>query len=149
MAQVEKLCTHPGCTKPLFVAKHGLCQAHYHRMRRGKDMDKPQRIYGTPRERFVQYFEYDPSGCWVWTGGKNEMGYGAFNANGFVMAAHRFAYREFIGPLPDHTTYEGHTRLVVDHLCGRRDCVNPLHLELVTHATNIRRAYAQKQGESR
>lgn len=36
------------------------------------------------------------------------------------------------GPVPDG--------LELDHLCRQRDCVNPAHLEPVTHAENMRRS---------
>lgn len=35
--------------------------------------------------------------------------------------------------------------LVLDHLCRQRRCVNPVHLELVTTAENLRRGVGQKQ----
>jgi hypothetical protein len=47
------------------------------------------------------------------------------------MGAHRFAYLEFVGPIPDG--------LVLDHLCRNKKCVNPDHLEPVTNAENLRR----------
>lgn len=46
--------------------------------------------------------------------------------------AHRVAYETFVGPIP--------TDLELDHLCRVRRCVNPEHLEPVTHQENIRRA---------
>ena len=45
--------------------------------------------------------------------------------------AHRVAYELFVGPIPDG--------LELDHLCRRRNCINPDHLEAVTHAENIAR----------
>ena len=71
--------------------------------------------------------------CWVWTGSINRDGYGTLGAGpGESRLAHRRVYEALIGPIPD--------RLELDHLCRVRHCVNPDHLEPVTHAENMRRA---------
>lgn len=64
-------------------------------------------------------------GCWQWPG-TDEATYGAF-----TMYAHRWTYEEMVGPIPDG--------LQIDHLCRNKGCVNPEHLEPVTHAENQRR----------
>ena len=48
-----------------------------------------------------------------------------------VQLAHRVAWEDARGPIPDGLT--------IDHLCRVRNCVNVEHLELVTIAENNRR----------
>lgn len=51
--------------------------------------------------------------------------------NAYGYGNHRLVYRKAKGPIPDG--------LEIDHLCGRRDCIQIEHMELVTHAENMRR----------
>lgn len=69
--------------------------------------------------------------CWLWRGGISSSGYGHLVRNGVNYMAHRYAYEQVVGPIP-----EG---LVLDHLCRVPPCVNPAHLEPVTNAENLRR----------
>lgn len=74
--------------------------------------------------------------CWEWQGGLSPYGYGRYcigdsRKPGCHVQAHRFAYEDKVGPIP-----EG---LVLDHLCANQRCVNPSHLEPVTFQENIRR----------
>jgi hypothetical protein len=72
--------------------------------------------------------------CWLWEGSKNREGYGLLrrvNETPRVKLAHRLAYEELIGPIPDG--------LVIDHLCRVTNCVNPAHMEPVTDRVNIMR----------
>lgn len=82
-----------------------------------------------PRDRFWAKVDiyFGLNGCWLWTGYVNLAGYGRFDGR----LAHRFAYEDMIGPVPDG--------LDIDHLCRVRNCVNPAHLEPVTRAENLRR----------
>lgn len=80
-------------------------------------------------------FKYvDASGdCWEWTATRSEGGYGRYNHEGRLQAAHRVVWELLVGPIP-----KGHT---LDHLCRNRGCVNPDHLEPVTMRENTLRGY--------
>ena len=82
-------------------------------------------------ERFERRVEPLASGCWRWNGGHHGTGYAAMAVDGVMQGAHRIGYQLYRGPIP-----EG---LVLDHLCRNRWCVNPDHLEIVTHRENLRR----------
>lgn len=83
----------------------------------------------------------DASGdCWEWTGPRTPTGYGRCYFRGNQVGAHRVAIELLVGPIPSH--------LEVDHLCRNRSCVNPDHLELVTHRENLRRSPALAVGKS-
>ncbi|KKM90751.1 hypothetical protein LCGC14_1235400 [marine sediment metagenome] len=69
--------------------------------------------------------------CWLWEGTPHGGGYGIFINGGQRSLAHRFSYELKYGPIP-----EG---LEPDHLCRNSSCVNPLHLEAVTHRENCLR----------
>jgi hypothetical protein len=69
--------------------------------------------------------------CIVWQGAQNTKGYGCFAVDRVAQLAHRLAWEDVYGPIPEDMT--------IDHLCRVRTCVNVAHLELVTIAENNRR----------
>lgn len=83
-------------------------------------------------ERFAASFIQIPSGCWVWTRTIGHYDYALFYAQKRVVYGHRFIYELIYGELPLEL-------LVIDHLCRETRCVNPAHLEAVTHQENTRR----------
>lgn len=82
----------------------------------------------------------DVETCWVWMGALGGHGYGHFNPPHDQVPAHRWSYASLVGDIPDG--------LVLDHLCCNKRCVNPWHLDPVTHQVNIRRALASDFSES-
>lgn len=85
-------------------------------------------------ERFMRYVDKLPNGCWYWCGarsrgGGNRKWYGSFSVGGNVVRAHRFASEVLAGD----ACPSGHHR---DHTCFFSMCVNPEHIEVVSHEEN-------------
>lgn len=60
--------------------------------------------------------------CWLWTGTRNNSGYGLFSMKGQNYLAHRIAYFIEYGVDPGNR--------YVRHTCKVKLCVNPAHLFL-------------------
>jgi hypothetical protein len=100
----------------------------------GTPVIHPEPIYpsckmdNTLPEVFLRKVHIDKeTGCYVWTASKCR-GYGVFPVFGRMVRAHRFAWEFYHGPIAP--------KLMADHICRNRACVNIEHLRLVTHATN-------------
>ena len=81
--------------------------------------------------RFWARVYADSSGCWLWMGPTTDQGYGQYSMAGRTGRVHRFSYISLVGAIPPS--------LQIDHLCRRRHCVNPRHLEPVSRRENILR----------
>lgn len=79
--------------------------------------------------------------CWPWLAAVDTHGYGRFKL-GTNRKAHRVSYEMAVGPIPPGMT--------IDHLCERKDCVNPAHLEPVPeHVNRTRWMTAERVEEAR
>jgi hypothetical protein len=99
-------------------------------------------------ERFARNIQCDPSGCWLWVGTLDRLGYGRFGMNGKQPGAHRIAWLLHHGEIP--------SGLGVCHRCDIPRCVNPDHLFLGTQKDNLRDCsrkgrtpLGEKQGRSK
>ena len=94
-------------------------------IKKGKSGRKPIPIMA----RIARKIEIIPSGCWIWKGGKNNIGYGLIRHGDKkrMITVHRAAYIETHGPVPDGQ--------VVMHTCPDKKnylCCNPDHLTVGT-----------------
>lgn len=73
-------------------------------------------------------------GCWIWNGPTSGSGrgggYARMSLNGRTVAVHKVVFTHFFGYIPGNRQ--------VDHICNNRNCVNPLHLQLVSHKRNCK-----------
>lgn len=76
------------------------------------------------------------SGCWNWTGKPGTDGYGDVKFAERMFKSHILYYILAKGDVP--------VGCELDHLCSNRRCVNPDHMEPVTHLENVRRGKATK-----
>lgn len=87
--------------------------------------------------RILQKVDFEPScGCWLWTGGQGNGGYGLMRYEGRLVVAHRAVYMVLRGPIPP--------RLYLLHRCDTPQCVNPDHLTPGTQKENV--ADAKRKG---
>lgn len=83
------------------------------------------------RDRFWAKVKFRQHGCWDWTSNISPKGYPTMHLNKVPTYAHRIAYTDTHGPIP--------CGMELDHLCRNTQCVNPAHLEAVTHKENCLR----------
>lgn len=105
-----------------------------------EDSQMPPGDGKTVQQRFSKRYVVDSvTGCWNWTAGKKQRGYGSIwipegqagGKKGKCVQAHILSYVWKYGPVPKG--------LELDHTCRNRSCVNPDHLEAVTHKVNCLR----------
>ena len=90
--------------------------------------------------RFERSYIPEPnSGCWLWTEGLDNKGYGRITHEGKMPLAHRISWK----------LYRGGTYKFVLHHCDTPCCVNPDHLYAGTQQDNMRDRSVRKRGADR
>ncbi len=147
---MRTVCQLPDCDKAEHARRY--CKTHYRRFMRHGD---PYRVIhpresthqqprSTNEERFWALVDKgEGAGCWLWRGAISSTGYGSFRKRidrGIVKTvnSHTFAYQALVGEVPAGKE--------LDHLCRVRACVNPAHLEAVTHRVNAVRGFIARNG---
>lgn len=134
------VCFTLGCESTAIA--RGLCQRCWQRWRRSHDPSIDTTGLITQESRF--WSRVDRRGehvCWVWQGSLHD-GYGYVHLKGFPAGAHRVSWLLLKGSLPVPP-------LELDHICRNRACVNPNHLEPVTHRVNVLRGEGVAAQKSR
>ncbi len=79
--------------------------------------------------------------CWLWTGAKNDMGYGYIRLDGRSVRAHRVSYELYVGKISKTKQ--------INHKCHVRNCVKPTHLYAGTSSQNMIDMFESGRGETR
>lgn len=128
MAGTKRTCIIDGCDNPLKA--RGWCNKHYRRFLKSGSPLTAKR-YRDPVENIAAHTERRGE-CLIWTGTKNQKGYGRLKIDSVLYSAHRIVWEMSHGEIPED--------MQIDHSCWNRDCVNVDHLRLATRSENKRNA---------
>ena len=141
------VCTVGACSQK-HLAK-GLCRHHYNKFYKYGDANfvSQKRNSITTRSEYATWFWKNTEkqgACLLWLRCLLNTGYGEVNFNykqrnekKTKQLAHRVAFNLAFGYFP----------IEIDHVCRNRACVNPLHLDDVSHQENMLRAVPHRQAK--
>lgn len=77
--------------------------------------------------------------CLIWQGSARRNRYGVVVFKGRQRSVHAVVYHLLN---PDRFSFQ--VGMEIDHICNRRECVNPAHLEVVSHEENMARGLQRR-----
>ena len=134
-------CSVGGCARP--VKCRAMCPMHYSRWRVHGSVDGTGRArYSDPEDSFTARTARGEGGCLLWTGAKDEHGYGLIFVGAKMVRVHRYSWARANGA-------EVPRLMPVHHKCAVRLCVEPDHLQMVEPHENLaemleRRSYDER-----
>ena len=96
-------------------------------MTKGLDIIRPRGCSLSEALDFYSISEPN-SGCLLWAGYADTLGYGKLKVKNRMLFAHRVAWEQVNGPIP--------AGMIICHKCDVPSCINPAHLFLGTHSDN-------------
>lgn len=130
------ICRAVGCERVSHLK--GFCDRHYLRFRRHGHEGITHRLTDIIDRYWYGIIDIGDD-CWLWAGTVNHSGYPVMSVNCITTLVHIWTYKYFFGDFPKG--------IEIDHICENVACVNPLHLQLLTHDDNClkrdRRPYQQ------
>lgn len=121
-----------------------MCERHYRRWKKHGHTD-------SVRIDNMSHYTVQSDGCWHWDGATYQNGYGKLSVlvHG-TRLAHRAFYVEHNGELSsgvdvDHACHNADPTCQRGPGCPHRRCVNPAHLEAVSHRDNLRNGIAAQE----
>lgn len=141
------------CTNDAVYKKLQMCRLHYGRYIRTGDPAQSQQGKRTDvkgiQDRITEKFVVLENGCWEWTGGLNQYGYGKVKYDYADRGAHVVSWWLSTGRWPkeelDHLCHTLDPDCVGGVGCRHRRCINPNHLEEVSKVENTRRRDARRK----
>ena len=123
-------------TPTAIARKYGVARTTFHRWLKLPGAPPLRHRYGPKllplTERFWEKVDRrDSDECWPWLASLDANGYGQIYGGPLKPTnrkAHQVSYEINVGPIP--------SGLELDHTCRNPACVNPSHLEPVTHREN-------------
>jgi hypothetical protein len=132
MAKKFRACSIDDCNGNAFRVGHGLCRAHYHRLRRHGDPLLGGTRFGSAAKFFEEVaLPYDGDDCLIWPYWRTVNGYGMMDVGGDKVVVSRAILDRTVGPPPTPVHQAA-------HLCGNghNGCVAKNHLEWKTPVEN-------------